>query len=58
MVVESGLGGNTLSFNFLTHVSVPFPLPVDSPDLVLGVVHDCGPSDGGALHNSGERCHR
>lgn len=58
MVVEWGLGGNTLSFKLLTHVSLPFLLPVDSPDLLLGMVHDCGPPDGGALHNSSERCHR
>ena len=44
--------------SFLTHVSLPFPLPVDSSDLLLGMVHDCGTADGGAVHNSSERCHR
>lgn len=32
----------------------PFPLPVDSSDLLLGMVHDCGTPDGGAVHNSSE----
>lgn len=44
--------------SFLTQVSLPVPLSVDSPDLLLGMVYDCGTPDGGAVHNSSERCHR
>lgn len=35
-----------------------FPLTVDSPDLLLGMVHNCDTPDGGAVHNSSEGCHR
>lgn len=51
-------GGIYYPLSFLTQDSLPFPLLVDSPDLLLDMVYNYDTPDGGAVHNSCERCHR
>lgn len=51
------LVGNKLSFKLSEPRFSLFPLTVDSPDLLLGMVHNCDSPDGGAVRNSSEGCH-